>query len=230
MPQRALVSGIRFPYLSLLLCGATLILFFVAPLTSDTPPKVNPNSGHSDLFWLGVLDAQQPTQIWRWFSAHWLHTDTNHLVWNLGALFLLGSIVEQRSRHLLLATLITGMLSVSAWFLWQSGSTYYCGWSGALNSLLLVALGSLYWSKDKPPVAGATPNQRRLNNGILWLIALGALLKNLVEAASGIALVSSTTWQSAPGAHLAGWTAGLLLLGCLSFVAAQSASRGRDPR
>lgn len=202
MSQQAFAERqLRVPYLSLLLTLATVILFIVAPFTQTNNP--NPNS----LFWLGVLNQDHPTELWRVITAHWLHTDLNHLLWNSAALLLLGSIVEQRSRGLLLCTLIGGMCSVGVWFYWQADSNYYCGWSGALNAALLVALATLYWPTSTPPSAS-----QRYYNGLLWLVALGALAKNLYEYSSGVTLVSETFWQPAPAAHLAGWAAGLLLV------------------
>ena len=202
MSQQAFAERqLRVPYLSLLLTLATVILFTVAPFSQTNTP--NPNS----LFWLGVLNQDQPTELWRVMTAHWLHTDLNHLLWNAAALLLIGSIVEQRSRGLLLCALIGGMCSVGAWFYWQTGSTYYCGWSGALNTVLLVALATLYWPASTLPSAN-----RHYYNSLLWLVAFGALAKNLYEYSSGVALVSETLWQPAPAAHMAGWTAGVLLV------------------
>lgn len=129
---------------------------------------------------------------------------------NLAALLLLGSVIERRSRALLLASVCVGMVGVDIWFLQTSTSRYYCGWSGVLNTLLLVALYCLYW-----PAAAQTPAlrwRRRANNLVIVLIAAGALLKTLYEGQQGQALASQTLWPSAPGAHLAGWLAGLLVV------------------
>lgn len=201
MSQQAFAERqLRVPYLSLLLTFATVILFIVAPFTQTNNPT--PNS----LFWLGVL-TDNTSELWRAFTAHWLHTDLNHLIWNSVALLLLGSIVEQRSRLWLLSALAAGMGSVTLWFYWQTSSLYYCGWSGAMNAVLLVALTSLYWAPSEPP-----SRNRASYNALLWLVAFGALAKNLFEYATGIALVSETFWQPAPAAHLAGWIAGALLV------------------
>ena len=93
-----------------------------------------------------------------------------------------------------------------------------------LNSLLLVALYTLYW---RQPEASSTNPQRSVSpeltrypvsNAIILLVLLGALLKNLYELQTGVALVSDGQWEPAPGAHLAGWFAGLLLLGFNRFA------------
>jgi len=189
----------RTPYLSLIVAAITVGLYLVAPLTGL--PSNSP-------FGLLVLDKTQPMDLWRGLTAHWLHTDANHLLWNTSAILLLACLVEQRSRTLLVVALVVGMVAVSGWFAYQSLSTYYCGWSGVLNCLLLVALAGLYWG----PQDASKARYRHVNNGILGVIAVGALLKSLYEYATGTALVSNTLWPSSPGAHLAGLFAGTLLI------------------
>ncbi|MFK7914530.1 MAG: hypothetical protein AB8B93_11500, partial [Pseudomonadales bacterium] len=49
-------------------------------------------------------------------------------------------------------------------------------------------------------------------NAIIVIVVLGALLKNLFELYTGTSLVSAGRWQPAPGAHLAGWCAGAILV------------------
>ena len=139
---------------------------------------------------------------WRLISGHWVHSDPAHLGWNLAGLLLLGSIVEMHGRHRLVAGLLVGVLGVDL-MLWLGlpELAAYCGLSGVLNSLLLLALAGL-WKSATAPVLLAT--------GIL------SLLKIWSEISAGQALFTQTAWASVPEAHLAGWLAGLALIVCVA--------------
>ena len=192
----------RFPTATAALLAITIALFFLAPLQAQQQTP----------FWLGVMDQQQPQQFWRLVTAHLLHTDWNHLLWNAAALVMLASIIEQRSRALLLASVVAGMGFVALWFFLSGPNRYYCGWSGVLNTLLIVALYTLYWPAPADSAAAVDSWRRQSNNAIIAVVALGALLKGLYELHTGTALVSNSLWQPAPGAHLAGLTAGAALV------------------
>ena len=80
-------------------------------------------------------------QVWRLISGHLMHADLQHLLWNCLGLVVLGSLLEYRSRPALIASLLVGALCVNALLLTPfSRLVYYCGLSGVLNTLLLVAL------------------------------------------------------------------------------------------
>ena len=196
-PNAAVVRT-AFPICSFGLAALTVAAFVAAPLP-ELPLA-------ADAFWQGVLDRQRPSEPWRTVTAHLLHTDLNHLFWNLLALVVLAWTIERRSRLLLMLSLLVGMVAVGVWFFSLTDAPYYCGFSGVLNALLVVALYTLYLPHD---LRGLAAPRRHVYNGILVLVAVGALVKNLYELATGAALVSNTAWDSAPGAHLAGWVAGL---------------------
>jgi membrane associated rhomboid family serine protease len=162
-----------------------------------------------DLLFAGVLDRSAPFELWRSVTAHLLHTDLNHLVWNASVLLLVGWMIEHHSRILLLLAAASGMAAVNVWFFLLADAGYYCGWSGALNTLLLCALYTLY-SKTDDRVLSVL--QLAAHHLVLALIALCALAKNLYELHSGVALLSNTIWSPAPGAHIAGWLAGLIVV------------------
>jgi rhomboid family GlyGly-CTERM serine protease len=80
-------------------------------------------------------------EIWRVVTGHFMHADMEHLLWNCLGLAVLGTLIEIRSRRLLWAALVAGMVCVSILLLSPfSQLEYYCGLSGVLNALLLVAL------------------------------------------------------------------------------------------
>ena len=56
-------------------------------------------------------------EIWRFFTAHVVHSDLQHLIWNLCALAILSLLIERESRLLLLISLLIGMLTIN-YYLW----------------------------------------------------------------------------------------------------------------
>lgn len=177
-------TGAKVPWLSLTLAGLIAGLFAAF--------------GPAPEAWVYDRAAIESGEWWRLISGHWVHSDGAHLGWNLAALLVLGWIVEMRGRRGLIAGLLVGTLGVDL-MLWLvlPGLTFYCGLSGVLNSLLLLALASL-WQGATAPVLVAT-------GGL-------SLLKVVSEISAGQAMFTQTAWTSVPEAHLAGWLAGLALL------------------
>ena len=131
-------------------------------------------------------------------SGHFTHSDLNHLIWNAGALAILAIFIERHSKTLLFASLLTGLISVNALLLsdWSTLEVY-CGLSGVLNSLLVVALW-LMWRESRSPWA--------------WLILVGAVAKVAVEIIFANAIFSQTSWPPFPQAHAAGMVGGICLV------------------
>ena len=174
------------PWLTLGLAGLIVALFAIA--------------GPAPTAWVFDRDAVLAGEWWRLITGHWVHSDLNHLVWNLAAFGLLAGAVESLGRRCLLGGLVAGMAGVNLvlWF-GLSGLSHYCGLSGVLNTLLLLALLAHY---------RLDPRSRT----IVVLVGLTSLGKILFELLSRQAIFSSTAWASVPEAHLAGWSAGLVLL------------------
>ncbi len=177
-------AQVRMPWLTWLLAGLSAAVF--AALGAA------PEHGVYDRF------AVAGGEVWRLLSGHWMHGDTGHLAWNLGALLILGGIVETHSRLVLLLGLLVGSLAVDGW-LWflVPGMRQYCGLSGVLNTLLVLALAILW---------------RRGTRGSILGIGGASMLKILLEIAGGGALITQTAWVAVPAAHLAGWLAGAALV------------------
>jgi len=177
-------NGSRLPWLSLGLAGLMVALFAAF--------------GPAPEAWVYDRVAIAQGEWWRLLSGHWMHSDSGHLTWNLGALLALGWIVEAQNRVALLASLLAGTLGVDL-MLWLAlpELTRYCGISGVLNTVLLFALATL-WRHTAAPVLLAT--------GML------SFAKIVVEISSGQALLTSNDWASIPQAHLAGWLIGLVLI------------------
>lgn len=136
--------------------------------------------------------ADQP---WRLLTAHLVHSDAEHLAWNLLGLGILGAAFEPLLRWRLSAVLLAGALAIDAWFyLADAAPVRYCGLSGALNGLLV--LGLLEW-------------RRRSGELLPLLILTGATGKLCFDLVSGINVFTDPAWRSVPAAHLVGMLAGV---------------------
>jgi len=123
-------------------------------------------------------------------SGHWIHADNNHIAWNVSALAILASIIEIRSRQLLLLSLAVGMICVNILLLSPLGTVLrYCGLSGALNTLFGIVL-ILYWIDTR--------------SRIVLAVAVLSITKVIYEVTSGDAIFSNTSWPPFASAHIAG--------------------------
>lgn len=144
-------------------------------------------------------------------SGHFVHVDMSHWFWNCLALLVLGAFIELRSRGLLLASLLLGLIAVDLLLLSPfSDIVFYCGLSGLLNSLLVVTLW-LFWQQ--------TRSRWVLVSAVLCLGKIG------FELLLGESLLTRIAWPPYPPAHLAGAIGGVLCvagwryLPCLQRVA-----------
>lgn len=163
-------------------------------------------AGMAGLYWLAgdptlfyfSADRIAAGEVWRLLTGHFAHADRAHLLWNGLGLAVLGLLIEARSGRLLLATLGTGIAAVSILLLSPySRLDYYCGLSGVLNTLLLVALW-LEW--------------RRTRSGLVIAIACGAVAKAVIEVSLGASVVTHISWPPYAWSHVAGLVGGLLLI------------------
>jgi len=179
----------RWPSITLSLTAVALLIYVAAPETSAQ-------------FDLLVLDRDEP-RWWPWLTAHFLHTDPAHVGWNLFAFVCLGWLGEPDQRLRYALSIVAGIVAVDFWFVWSNDSLrYYCGLSGALNTVLLA---TLYGLRDR-----IAPR---------WLVAFAVLvaLKIGWEWHSGVALITHTQWPPAVGAHVAGYVAGVLLVAAYAW-------------
>lgn len=180
---------LKFPWFTALLLSMCVGTFLFAPNGSEWFSRL-------------ALDQSHPQNALSWASAHFIHSDGNHVGWNLVALAILGYLIERQQRALLAVALMVGMIAVTTWFFVQTQFDVYVGFSGALNSLLVAALYVLrqrgsWWR----------------GNEILWLVFWLAVIKSVYEYHQGIALFSATQWQTTPSFHLVGMVAGVGTVG-----------------
>lgn len=173
----------RLPILTISLLTAVTGLYWLVP---DKAP----------LYFSAEYIAQG--EIWRIVSGHFTHADLVHLSWNSLGLVVLGMMIEWRSRLMLVAALGAGIVSVSALLLSPFPKPdFYCGLSGVLNSLLLVALW-LEW--------------RARRSWMLPVIACCCVAKALIEVSLGTSLVTDISWPPYALSHIAGLIGGLIIL------------------
>lgn len=136
---------------------------------------------------------------WRLLSGHWVHSDGRHALWDIAALALVGGLVETGGRRRLALATVVGSFSVAAVLWWQLPQLErYCGLSGMLNSLFVIALADL-WQRGRQQLV------------MVAALLLGAKL--LAELVAGQSVLVDPLWPGVPLAHLAGTLGGLTFLG-----------------
>jgi len=137
-------------------------------------------------------------ETWRIITGHLMHADLQHLLWNCLGLAVLGTLIEYRSRSVLWAALAVGIASVSTLLLSPfSQLEYYCGLSGVLNTLLLVALW-LEWTFTR--------------SWLIIVITCGSIAKVVIEVSQGTSILTHISWPPYAWSHLAGLIGGLLVV------------------
>lgn len=153
---------------------------------------------------------------WRLVSGHFVHSDGEHALWDILALFLIGSLLEQRGLFKLLVATMAGLISVNCWLIWGTPElAYYCGLSGILNTLLMVFLFELLieLKREKVPADGSTAG-KKIDVTAIAVLLTGVLIlgKILLEMSMGHALFTDAAWPSVPSVHLAGAMGSLLYM------------------
>ena len=137
-------------------------------------------------------------ETWRLVSGHFIHADLQHLLWNCLGLAVLGTLLEYRSRGALITSLAVGIIFVSALLLMPSSRLdYYCGLSGVLNTLLLVALW-YEWQLTR--------------SWLIVLIACCCIAKVVIEVSQGISIVTHISWPPYAWSHVAGLSGGIFMI------------------
>ena len=142
-------------------------------------------------------------EYWRFVSGHFVHCNFEHLFWDTIAFIFLGCVIELHHRRTLLPALLVSCLTVSSWLFWgQSERMIYCGLSGALNGLLIVAV-MMMWERTR--------------NFIYFVVVLATITKIIVEYMTHQTIFTSLGPQAIPGAHAAGIIGGILVVGYMEI-------------
>lgn len=142
---------------------------------------------------------------WRWLTGHLVHSDGQHALWDIAALGLIGGLMEHNGRRRMAAATLAGLVAVNVCLMGcLPGLDRYCGLSGVLNTLFVVALADLWRQRRHPAIP---------------LAGLGLILKLAAEMATHQSLVVDMQWPGVPEAHLAGCVGGM------GFLAIERLSR-----
>lgn len=180
---------LRFPTLTLLLS----VLVIGLALTPGAAPALQFDR-----------TALATGELWRGLTAHFVHFNSSHLVWDLLMLIVLGALTEQLSRRGLALTLAASALTISAsvWIIQPSLATYR-GLSGVDCALFGYVLASFL---QRARQRGDRPLE-------LVTIASGlfVLAKTVFEFATGQTLFADThdVFVPVPLAHLVGLLSGV---------------------
>ena len=167
----------RFRFYALKLCGWIFVVFLLQLFVN----------GFTELF---LLDSSSFTQIWRFFTAIFLHGGIAHLLYNVFALALFGSMLERfiGGKRFLIVFFVTGILAniVSINFydasLGASGAIF-----GVIGALVAIRPFLLVWAFGLPmPIFVA---------GLLWGVgdlmgAYGFFSGNPIDNTGNIAHLS----------------------------------------
>lgn len=147
-------------------------------------------------------------EVWRWITGHLVHSDARHALWDIAALALIGYLLEADGRGRMCVAAAIGLVAVNLCLVVGLPQLdRYCGLSGILNTLFVVALVTLWRRYRHPAVAVA---------------ALGLGLKLILEISNAQSLLLEMQWPSVPLTHLAG------ALGGLVYVALERLWTGRS--
>jgi len=149
-------------------------------------------------------------EVWRLFSAHLVHSDLEHLIWNLLAFIILSLLMEQQSRTMLLIALISGTIMIDYYLCFNTICVInYAGFSGVLNTLLVLTLFQ-QWQKNQD-------NDQLLVRLLPAIVYFSSLLKIILEIISQQLIFSHISWQALPEVHLIGFITGTVIA-ILSFM------------
>lgn len=144
-------------------------------------------------------------EFWRILTGHFVHMNIDHLIWDLLAFIVLGSVIELKGKHLI-SSFVACCLAVSAWmFLGEPELLSYYGLSGALNGWLVMASLTL-WEQAK-------------EKKYLMVLVI-ALVKSGYEVLSNKPLFIDPQTSTVPSSHVAGLLGGVA---CWMYIKFQSA-------
>jgi len=190
MKSNTLTIAKRLPYVSLLLTAAALLIHFYHPLRPHL---------------LYTRTALADGGLWRLFSCHWVHLNTDHLLWSAMTFFVLGSFCEimDRGKYVMAIGIASIIIPIAIWF-GMPHLEVYGGLSGldcALYSLLIV----LFIKRERP------------RQNWIWTIIYTIMLvllpaKIIYEMACGLTIFVNNIHSNmapVPLSHLVGGVVGI---------------------
>jgi len=117
--QKARKTAKRVPYVSLLLTAAALLIHFYHPLRPHL---------------LYTRTALADGDLWRLISCHWVHLNTDHLLWSAMTFFVLGSFCEimDRIKYIITTGISAILIPIAIWIVMPHLEVY-----GGLSGLIV---------------------------------------------------------------------------------------------
>ncbi len=142
-------------------------------------------------------------EIWRFFTGHLVHCNLDHLFWDVLALSILGAVIETHSPKHLIPSFVLSCIAVGSWLMvTETKFATYCGLSGALNGLLVLA-AVMMWKTTE--------------NNVFSFVLLGTIGKIIYELVFGHTIFTDLSLQAVPSSHAVGFVAGIIYLWVLSL-------------
>jgi rhomboid family GlyGly-CTERM serine protease len=182
----------RAPYVSLILTAAALLIHYYHPMRPHL---------------LYSRTALAQGDFWRLISCHWVHLNTDHLLWSAMTFFVLGSFCEimDRVKYIMTVGISTISIPMVIWFIMPHLKAYggLSGLDCALYSLLIVLFIKREWQIQKWS----------------WIIFYTIMLvllpaKIIYEMTSGFTIFVNnfqTNMVPVPLSHLVGGVVGLVV-------------------
>jgi rhomboid family GlyGly-CTERM serine protease len=115
--------------------GASLLLALVAVVFWFSP----------EISAMGEWQRGHPLHLWRWFTGHFCHWSSEHLIWDTIVFVALGAICEQRSRsQFLLCNAVSALAIIAATTVFLPNIHSYRGLSGIDSALFGWLIAELF--------------------------------------------------------------------------------------
>ncbi len=139
-------------------------------------------------------EAIRQGEIWRLVSAHFVHCDFEHLLYNVIGVLSLTIVFNKLKLKEIWLSIVIGIIVVDVW-IWfgMQELEYYCGLSALENSILVIGLLS-FWKKYHKLSA--------------FIIGCLAFLKISMEIIQHDSMFTQISWPPVPETHAAGFIAG----------------------
>jgi membrane associated rhomboid family serine protease len=224
-----LVTGLRslfgqeVPVTSLVM-GLCVLVYGAGLVTGASPSPLAGATASTLLRWGALHSALSAQEPWRYASAIFVHAGVLHLVFNLSALWSLGSGCERRlgsGRFAVLFVLsgVVGFVFSDYWARFSGHLLFTVGSSGSIFGLSGALVGYLAARRD--PAWKHYLLQVVILAAVLQLLPMGVdTAAHLGGLAAGIALGYAFHRERRPyqRARLFGWVGGLLLASCMASV------------
>ncbi|WP_415905858.1 rhombosortase [Neptuniibacter sp. QD48_55] len=153
-----------------------------------------------------ALIAEQQQQYWRLFTAHFVHSSTEHLFWDLITFTAVAVYLEKRNQKLFIYGMLLSLITLSIYLLSPlTDIARYSGLSGILYTV--ICLAAWQWLREE-------------KGFIAWLPLIAIAVKTVTEIFMQDTVFVTEGWAVFSEAHLVG-AGTALLLGC--YLAVSSA-------